>query len=31
MELMKAGEVTISEGTRVLWTDDYSSVWKLLK
>jgi len=31
MELMKAGEVTVSEGPRVVWTDDYSSVWKLLK
>jgi SAM-dependent methyltransferase len=31
MELMKAGEVTVSEVPRVVWTDDYSSVWKLLK
>jgi SAM-dependent methyltransferase len=31
MELMKAGEVTVSEGQRVLWTDDYSSLWRLVK
>ncbi len=31
MELMKAGEVTVSDGPHVLWTDDYSSVWRLLK
>jgi len=31
MELMKAGEVMVSEGPRVVWTDNYSSVWKLLK
>ena len=31
MELMKAGEVSIAKGRRVLWTDDYSSLWSLLK
>lgn len=29
--LYRAGEVTVSEGKTVLWTDDYSSVWNLLK
>ena len=31
MELFKAGEVTIADGPHVLWTDDYSSLWLLLK
>jgi hypothetical protein len=31
MELMKAGEVTVSEGPRVIWTDNYSSLWRLVK
>ena len=30
-ELFKAGTVQVSEGQRVLWTDDYSSMWRLLK
>ncbi|MGH9524591.1 MAG: fused MFS/spermidine synthase [Terriglobales bacterium] len=30
-ELFRAGEVTVAQGRQVLWTDDYSSVWSLLK
>lgn len=30
-ELYKAGLVTVSKGRTVLWTDDYSSIWPLLK
>lgn len=31
VELMKAAQVTISDGPHVVWTDDYSSLWRLLK
>lgn len=30
-QLFRAGLVTVSHGRNVLWTDDYSSVWKVLK
>lgn len=30
-ELFRAGMVTVSQGRNVVWTDDYSSVWKVLK
>ena len=29
--LFRAGEVTVARGRQVLWTDDYSSLWSLLK
>ena len=31
LELMKAAEVTVSDGPHVVWTDDYTSLWRLLK
>lgn len=30
-ELMKSGNIIVNEEGRQLWTDDYSSVWKVLK
>jgi hypothetical protein len=30
-ELLKAAEIEVAEKPRVLWTDDYSSLFRLLK